>query len=67
MKIGPKKLENFNFFIKYEDGKILKNETEKDGTVTTINWKTVVNPDQKFIDAINLALGTNFTIEAFKS
>ena len=60
------KLENYNFFVKVEAGKLLRCKTEPDGTVKDIEWKEVTKPDQAFIDAANHSLGTEFTLADFE-
>lgn len=67
MKTQAKKLENFNYFVKIENDTLLKCATEPDGTVNTIEWKVVTDPDQKFLDAVNKMLGTTFSLDSFKT
>lgn len=66
MKTSAKKLESYNYFVKLENDTLFQLETEPDGTVKTIEWKVVTNPDQRFIDAVNNALGTTLDVESFK-
>ena len=60
-----KKLENYNYYVKFENDTLFKLETEPDGTVKTIEWKVVTEPDQNFLNAVNQALGTHFESTSF--
>jgi len=60
-----RKLKNDDVFVKIVDGKLFQLLTEEDGFVKFVDWQRVRNPDQKFIDAVNEALQTNFDIHSF--
>ena len=65
-----KKLEKFNCIVAIIDGKLKKCQLMADGGpefwAGSLTWREVKSPvTQDFIDAVNEALGTGFTVESF--
>ena len=65
-----KKLEKFNCIVAVQDGKLCRCKVDKDGYpefwAGSLSLEEIRGPvEQRFLDAVNEALGTSFRLEEF--